>query len=85
MTHHCPIPNCPFPVPSPFRLCKTHYRLVPRPQQDALASYARSHKYGPAHQASFERAVETVTKLIAGRIPTRDQAAPAPAERWWQE
>lgn len=67
MTNHCPIPNCPFPVAGPLRICSTHYRLVPRPQQDALNHYARSRKGGPAHRASFERAVESITKTLQAR------------------
>lgn len=63
----CPIPNCPFSVAGPLRICKAHYRNVPRPQQDALNHYARHHKGGPAHVASFKRAVESVTKLLEAR------------------
>jgi len=63
----CPIPNCPFPVAGPLRICKAHYRNVPRPQQDALNHYAKHHKGGPAHRAAFARAVESVTKLIEAR------------------
>lgn len=83
--HHCPIPNCPFKVDHALRMCAAHYKLIPRPQQDALSFYAKKSKYGPAHKASFERAVESVTKLVAGRIPTRDQAAPAPVHHYWDD
>lgn len=69
MSHQCPIARCPFPVGGPLRICREHYRLVPRPQQDALAHYARTRKGGPAHIASFERAVESVEKTIAARTP----------------
>lgn len=65
----CPIPKCPFPVAGPLRICKAHYRLVPRPQADALNHYARSHKGGPAHRASFDRSVESVMKTIQARTP----------------
>lgn len=52
-------------VPSPLRICSNHFRLVPRTQQDALAHYARHYKGGPAHQAAFDRAVESINKVIA--------------------
>jgi hypothetical protein len=61
----CPIPKCIFAVAGPLRVCRNHYRLIPRPQQDALAHYARVHKGGPAHKASFERAVESALKTLA--------------------
>lgn len=64
---NCPIEGCPFPVPGPLRICPTHYKLVPRPQQDALAGYARHHKGGPAHIASYDRAVESVHKVVQAR------------------
>ena len=73
----CPIPNCPFPVAGPLRICSTHYRLVPRPQQDALNHYARSHKGGPAHKGAFARAVESVVKTIAARTPQPRVTTPA--------
>ena len=63
----CQIINCPFTVAGPLRICSTHCKLVPRPQQDALAHYARSHKGGPAHRASFERAMESVNKILESR------------------
>lgn len=74
MTHRCPIANCPFPVKGPLTICKEHYRLIPRPQQDALNHYARTRKGGPAHEASFDRAVETITKLLAARATNREAA-----------
>jgi hypothetical protein len=64
---NCPINHCAFVVAGPLRICKAHFRLVPRPQADALSHYARHHKGGPAHHAAFERAVESVTKLIEAR------------------
>ena len=77
MTHHCPIEHCPFQVAGPLRICSTHYRLVPRPQQDALNHYARSYKGGPAHRASFERAVESITKTLQARAkPVVQHAEP---------
>ena len=63
----CPIASCQVPCGGPLRICKVHYRLVPRPQQDALNHYARHHKGGPAHHAAFERAVESVETLLAKR------------------
>jgi hypothetical protein len=62
---NCPIERCVFEVPGPLRICKNHFRLVPRPQQDALAHYAKAHKGGPAHKASFARAVESIEKTLA--------------------
>lgn len=73
----CPIPKCPFPVAGPLRLCSAHYKLVPRPQQDALAHYARHHKQGPAHRASFERAMESVLKVLDGRATVSKPREPA--------
>ncbi len=61
---NCPIPRCVLDVAGPLRLCSNHFKLVPRPQQDALAHYARAHKGGPAHRAAFERAVESVRKTL---------------------
>ena len=61
----CPINNCVFDVPGQLRICSAHWKLVPRPQQDALAHYAKAHKGGPAHRASFERALESVRKTLA--------------------
>jgi hypothetical protein len=63
----CPIDGCPAQVAGDLRICSTHYKLVPRPQQSALASFARSHKGGPAHRAAFERACESVTNGLEGR------------------
>jgi len=74
----CPIPNCPFPVTGPLRICKAHHRLIPRPQQDALNYYARMRKGGPSHVASFERAVESVTKLLEARRPVQAEAPERP-------
>ena len=75
-TIYCPIQHCPFPVDNPLRMCKAHHRLVPKPMAEALSFYAKSHKYGPAHRASFERAVESVTKLIEGQNPKRQTSQP---------
>jgi len=63
----CPIAGCVCPVPGELRICPTHYKLVPRPQQDALAHYARWRKGGPAHVAAYERALESVNKVVAAR------------------
>lgn len=70
MTFHCPVTGCVNTVPrEELCMCKPHYKLVPRPQQDALNHYARSHKGGPAHRGSFKRAVETVNAFIGARAP----------------
>ena len=74
---NCPINQCVFPVDGPLRLCRNHYRLVPRPQQDALAHYAKAHKGGPAHKASFARAVESVLKTLAFHEKLVPSAQPA--------
>lgn len=63
----CPIPGCVFEVAGPLRICKNHYRLIPRPQQDALAHYAKAHKGGPSHKDAFKRAVDSVLKTLAFR------------------
>lgn len=63
----CAIPNCSNPVAGPLRVCAPHYKCIPRPQAEALSFYARKNKRGPAHRAAFERAVESVTKLIEAR------------------
>lgn len=71
MSYYCPIPNCRFEVARPLRICKSHWSLVPRPQADALSHYARTRKGGPSHVAAFERAVESVTKLLEARRPVQ--------------
>lgn len=73
----CPIQGCVFEVAGPLRICKNHYRLIPRPQQDALAHYAKAHKGGTAHRASFERAVESVLKTLAFHKTLVPAAKPA--------
>jgi hypothetical protein len=74
----CPIPNCPFQVVGPLRICAAHYKLMPRPQQDALNHYARTRKGGPSHIGAFERAVESVQKTLVGRTrpPVREVSLP---------
>ena len=74
----CPIPNCVNEVNWSYRICRPHFALVPRPQQEALNHYAK-HKGGPAHRAAFDRAVESVTKLIEARhrpAPVRPVSLP---------
>lgn len=61
---NCRIHDCTSTVTGPLRLCRTHYSMVPLPQKKALASYAKSHKGGPAHRASFERSVKSVEKTL---------------------
>lgn len=67
----CPIPGCVFEMPGPLRICSTHYKLIPRPQQDALNHYARTRQGGPLHVGAYERAVESVCKLLAARQPVQ--------------
>lgn len=64
----CPITNCVSPVLGPMRVCKTCYRHIPRPQQEALSFYAKKNKRGPAHQAAFDRACESIEK-VARHVP----------------
>jgi hypothetical protein len=64
MSQPCPIPDCRAEVSGPLRLCRAHFCIVPPPIQAALASFARAHKGGPAHRASFARAVESIEKTI---------------------
>ena len=71
----CPIPNCVFHVAGSLRMCRSHYAMVPRPQQEALNHYARIRKGGPSHRASFARAVESVCQVLEARkIDTQDDA-----------
>jgi hypothetical protein len=62
----CPIPHCSAPVSGPGKVCRPHYRLIPRPQQEALNHYAK-HKGSQSHVASFARAVESVERLLGAR------------------
>ena len=78
----CPIPNCQAQVAGPLRICSSHYALVPLPQRQALASYARTRKGGPAHRASFERAVEHITKTLQARAPEPRVKTPAVRPYW---
>lgn len=74
----CPISGCVIFVPGPLRICATHYKLVPRPQQEALAHYARTRKGGPSHVGAFERAVESVTKILVARSSGQTDAVKLP-------
>jgi hypothetical protein len=75
---NCPIDQCVSQVEGPLRVCRAHYTMIPKPQQEALAHYARSHKGGPAHRASFERAVESIEKTIAFHKTLVPEKKPAP-------
>ena len=70
----CPIPTCRSDVGGPLRMCAGHFKLVPYPIRDALNHYAKKYKGGPAHRASFARAVESVTKILASRSLTGNEA-----------
>lgn len=72
----CPVANCVIDVAGPLRVCRGHYALIPRPQQDALNHYARTRKGGPAHEASFDRAVDSIEKMIESRKPIQRAALP---------
>lgn len=74
----CPISHCSVPVEGPLRVCKEHYRHIPRPQAEALSFYAKKNKRGRAHTDAFERAVDSIEKLIASRRP-KPVERPAPA------
>lgn len=71
MIYSCPIPHCQASVNGPLRICGSHYALLPKPQRQALASYARTSKGGPAHRASFERAVESISAIVESRRPVQ--------------
>lgn len=73
---NCPIDHCTAPVPGPMRVCTNHYKLIPRPQQEALSFYAKKNKRGPAHRAAFDRAVESIVKLLQMRRPARAVSTP---------
>ena len=61
---NCPIANCPAQVTHPRSICKAHKRLLPRPLLDALAYYGKKRNGGRQHQVVFERAVESINKVM---------------------
>jgi hypothetical protein len=75
----CPIEHCLREVSGPLRLCAAHFHLVPAPLRQALSSFARVHKGGPAHRAAFARAVESVVKTLAFQRQLVDTPAPQSA------
>lgn len=76
MTHKCPIENCPFEVPHSQLMCKGHWRLVPRPIQSEIYSCFRKRRGSAGHLAAIKRAIESVTKTIAGWAEKHEQESP---------
>lgn len=68
-THHiCPITTCQAVIPGHHALCSGHFKLVPKPLQEAMYHYGKKHRGGPSHQRAIRDAIKKVEEVLKGQV-----------------
>jgi hypothetical protein len=66
-THECPAEGCADHVPHDRLMCLKHWRMVPKPQQDAVwKTWRRVSRDPHAYRDAREEAVRAVNAKLAG-------------------